>query len=75
MSGQEIITKTHSKHLGVILDESLSFHVHVNIIKYKLKKANGILAKLRNYVTSELLKAIYYSSIIIQFIILQSISL
>ena len=75
MSGQEIITKTHSKHLGVILDESLSFHAHVNIIKYKLKKANGILVKLRNYVTSELLKAIYYSSIIIRFIILQSISL
>ena len=60
VSGQNIITKTHSKYLGVILDESLSFHSHLNIIKYKLNRANGILAKLRHYVTSELLKAIYY---------------
>ena len=61
MSGQNIITKTHSKYLGVILDESLSFHSHLNIIKYKLNRANGILAKLRHYVISESLKAIYYS--------------
>ena len=61
VSGQNIITKTHSKYLEVILDESLSFHSHLNIIKYKLNRPNRTLAKLRHYVTSELLKAIYYS--------------
>ena len=60
MNGQKLNTKTHSKYL-VILDESLSFYAHLNVIKYKLNKANGILAKLRHYVTSDLLKAIYYS--------------
>ena len=61
MSGQKIITKTHPKYLGIILDESLSFYAHLNIIKYKLNKANGIPAKLRHYVTIDLLKTIYYS--------------
>ena len=61
VGGQKTITKTHSKYLGVILDESISVHAHLNIIKYKLNRANGILAKLRYYVTSELLKAINYS--------------
>ena len=30
VSRQKIITKTHSKYLGVILDESLSFDAHLN---------------------------------------------
>ena len=61
MSAQKVSTKTHFKYVGVILDESLSFHAHLNTIKYKLNRTNGILAKLRHYVTSDLLKAIYYS--------------
>ena len=59
VSGQKIITKTHSKYLGVIPDGSVSFHAHLNIIKYKLNIRNGILVKL--IVTSDLLRAIYYS--------------
>ena len=51
----------HILNTGVILDESLSFYAHLNIIKYKLNKANGIPAKLRHYVTIDLLKTIYYS--------------
>ena len=61
MSRQKFITKTHSKYLGVILDESLIFYAQLNIIKYKLNRANGILAKLRHYVTIDLLKIICYS--------------
>ena len=61
MSGQKIITKTQSKYLGVVLDESLSFYAHLNIIKYKLNRANGILVKLRYDVISYLLKTIYCS--------------
>ena len=33
VSVEKIITKTHSKYLGVILDESLCFYAHLNIIK------------------------------------------
>ena len=40
----------------------LSFYAHLDIIKYILNRANGILAKLRHYVTSDLLKTIYYSA-------------
>ena len=61
VSEQKIITKTHSRYLGVILDESLSFHAHLNIIKYKLNRTNGILMKPWPFVTSKLLKVIYSS--------------
>ena len=42
VSGQTIIPIIHSKYLGVILDESLSFYAYLNILKYKLNRANGI---------------------------------
>ena len=33
----------------------------MNILKQKLNRANGILAKLRYYVTADVLKTIYYA--------------
>ena len=61
MSGQKVKTKTHSKYLRVILDESVIFSGHLNIKKYKLNRANGVLAKLRHYVPNDLQKTVYYS--------------
>ena len=61
MSGQKVKTKTHSKYLGVILDESVIFSSHLNIKKYKLNRANGVLAKLSHHVPNDLPKTIYYS--------------
>ena len=61
MSGQKVKTKTHSKYLGVILDESVIFSGHLNIKKYKLNRANGVLAKLSHHVPNDLPKTIYYS--------------
>ena len=34
---------------------------HMNILKQKLNRANGILAKLRYYVSANTLKIIYYA--------------
>ena len=33
----------------------------MNTLKQKLNRANGILAKLRYYVTADVLKTIYYA--------------
>ena len=44
-------------YVGVIIDEHLSFIEYMNTLKQKL----GILAKLRYYVTADVLKAIYYA--------------
>ena len=61
LSGQKIEPKHHTKYLGVILDEHLSFNEHMNTLKQKLNRANGILAKLRYYVSANTPKTIYHA--------------
>ena len=61
LSGQKIEPERHTKYLGVILDEHLSFSEYTNALKQKLNRANGILAKLRYYVSTDTLKTIYYA--------------
>ena len=60
LSGQKIEQKRHTKYLGVILDEHLSFNEYMNTLKQKFKRANGVLPKLRYYVSADTLKTIYY---------------
>ena len=38
-----------------------SINEYMNTLKQKLNRANGILTKLRYYVTADALKAIYYA--------------
>ena len=52
---------THTKYLGAILDEHLSFNEYMNTLKQKLNRANGILAKLRYNISADILKRIYYA--------------
>ena len=47
------------KYLGLMLDESLTWLSHISMLKAKLRRANGLLAKLRHYTSSELLTTIY----------------
>ena len=61
LSGQKIEPKCCTKYLGVIIDEHLSFNEYMNTLKQKLNRANGILAKLRYYVTADVLKTTYYA--------------
>ena len=39
----------------------MSFNEYMNTLKEKLNRANGILAKLRYYVSPDTLKTIYYA--------------
>ena len=61
MSGQKFRQKTCTKYLGVLLVQQLFFKGHINNLKQKLNRENGILAKLRHYLLSYILKAVYYS--------------
>ena len=61
INGQLIKTKTMTKYLGLILDENLSWETHLNTLRLKLARANGMLAKIRHYVPFHILKNIYYS--------------
>ena len=58
---QKIKPKHHTKYLGVILDEYLAFNEYMNTLKQKLNRANGILAKLRCYISADILKTNYYA--------------
>ena len=62
ISGQKINIMKEIKYLGIIMDEHLTFKNHMNIVKLKPNRANGLLlAKLRHYVNPALLRTIYYA--------------
>ena len=61
LSGQKIRQKTCTKYLGVLLHDLLLFKDHINTLKQKLNRANGILAKFRHQLPSDILKTQHYS--------------
>ena len=61
LSGQKIRQKTCNKYLGVLLHKDLLFKDHINTWKQNLNRANGVLAKLRHHLPSDILKTVYYS--------------
>ena len=50
-----------TKYLGMVMDEHLTFKNHMGTEKLKLNRANGLLAMLRHYVNSILLRKIYHA--------------
>ena len=61
ISGQKIIPSKSVKYLGLIIDEHLSWDSHIHILKAKLNRAVGMLAKIRHYVPHTTIKSIYFS--------------
>ena len=54
---------THTKFLGVILDEKLNWKPHVQYVKTKLSKSIGIMNKARQLLNKESLLSLYYAFI------------
>ena len=61
LNGHVLTITGHIKYLGIYLDSTLSGKYHCNILANKLKRANGILSKVRHYVPKEELKSIYHA--------------
>ena len=61
INGKKIYPSRTVKHLGVILDENLSWEPHINYLSLKLRKANGALCKVRYYVPKKTLQSLYFS--------------
>ena len=49
------------KYLGVKIDENLSWKSHIDYLSVKLSRANALLFKIRNFVNSSILRAIYFA--------------
>ena len=61
IGGKRILPSSHIKYLGVLIDSNLGFIPQINDIAIKLKRANGILAKLRHYLPRDILISVYYA--------------
>ena len=61
MNGHRVRPSDHIKYLGIYLDSTLSGHSHCENLTKKLKRANGMLSKIRHYVPATELRSIYYA--------------
>ena len=61
ISGQKIIPTTHTRYLGILMDQHLSWDQHLKMLKQKLSRAYGLLAKVRYYLSLKLLRTLYFS--------------
>ena len=61
MNGKKIFPSDHIKYLGVYLDSTLSGNSHTEILSTKLRRANGMLSKIRHYVSHKELLSIYHA--------------
>ena len=60
ISGQKVNTCSSVKHIGVMLQDTLEWNLHLNILNLKINRAIGLLCKIRHYVPKFLLKTLYY---------------
>ena len=61
LNGHKLYPKDNIKYLGVYLDSTLSGEEHCKVLASKLRRANGLLSKLRHYVVKDELISIYHS--------------
>ena len=66
--------KQKIKYLGVLLDETMSFHHHISYICSRITRNNGMISKLR-HLTLLQMKQFYYSLIIIPIYLICNISM
>ena len=63
IDNQPVSRVSHTKFLGVIIDEKLNWSEHVNNLKIKLAKGSGIIRKCRICFSIDTLLTLYYSFI------------
>ena len=63
IDGNPIEEKEFAKYLGLYFDNKLTFKPQIDHVLTKLKKGNGILAKLRHFVPNEKVRSVYFAHI------------
>ena len=63
IDNEKIDLVNHTRFLGVMLDQHLTFETHVKYIKGKISRGIGILCKARKYIKESSLLTLYYAFI------------
>ena len=63
IDNQPVFRVSHTKFLGIIMDEKLNWSEHVNNLKKKLAKGSGIIKKCRICLSIDTLITLHYSCI------------
>ena len=61
IGGKEISQSSSIKYLGVLVDSHLNWKTHTFSLSSKLARANGIISKLKHYVSTKTLINVYYA--------------
>ena len=61
LCGKRLYPTESVKYLGVKIDRKLTWQYHVNDLSIKLKRANALLLKMRNYLSLKILRSIYFA--------------
>ena len=61
LCGHPVTYQSEGKFLGVLLDDKLKFHSHINHVCKKISKSVGIIFKLRDKLPVSSLTSLYYS--------------
>ena len=61
LNGQKLKIKTHTKYLGIIIDENLIWERQIHSLITKLSRSVGIIAKLRHFIRHKTLRSVYYA--------------
>ena len=60
IDGKKIIPSKFIKYLGVLIDCNLNWSHHIDVLATKLSRANGMLMKIRHFVSPNTLRSIYF---------------
>ena len=63
INNQILAEVSNAKYLGVHIDNKLQWNTHINNVKLRLSKGVSILAKIRHYVPSSVLRSLYFTFI------------
>ena len=61
LNGKRLYTTNSVKYLGIKIDENLDWHQQINNVAIELKRANGMLSKVRYFLDKKTLKSIYHA--------------
>ena len=63
INGEALQEVEYAKYLGVLIDNKLKWDHQIAAIKLKLSKGVGLLAKIRHYAPSSVVRSLYFSFI------------